>query len=104
MTIQVQQKPQFYISDTLTTTKRLWVNCEPDVLYGIGEDSKLLKTQIYALDCVSCWGGSDKSDVCRDESVTKSWEIPAEFMPAVEHMMMKFHWEQSDFWQKSSKQ
>lgn len=104
MTAQVQQKAQFYITDTLTSTKRLWVNYDPEVSCSIGEEAKLLKSQFYALDCVSCWGGSDKSDVCRDETITKSWEIPAEFMPAVEHLLMKFCWEQDAFWQKASKQ
>jgi len=97
------QATQFYISDTITTTKRVWVNYDPEVICSIGEEGKLLKSQFYALDCISCWGGHDKSDVCRDETITKSWEIPAEFVPAMSHMLMKFGWEESDFWRNAEK-
>lgn len=98
------QATQFYISDTLTSTQRVWVNYDPEVSSSIGEDARLLKSQFYALDCIACWGGSDKSDVCADETITKSWEIPAEFVPALNHMLMKFRWEQSNFYQKADKQ
>jgi hypothetical protein len=97
-------KVQYYFSDTTSSTKRLWVNYTDEDLYG--ERSTLLD-RFYALDAISCWGGKDKQDECRDGSTTVSWELPAEFVPTVERMLIAFkgeRWKQSNFWQEGGKQ
>jgi hypothetical protein len=104
MPFNFKKKPLVYVSDTLTSTKRVWVNCTTSMLYKQGEASALLKSQFYALDCISCWGGRDKVDEqCSDGSLTSSWEVPAEFVPAMQHMIMKFKWEEENFFLKADK-
>lgn len=96
-------KVKFYFSDTVTSTKRLWVNYTDEDLYA--EKSKLLD-RFDVIDALACWGGRDKQDECRDNSVTVSWEIPAEFVPAVKHMLSRVKtekWKEEDFWKDSGK-
>lgn len=102
MTFKFQQKAQVFVGDTLTNTKRVWVKYTPDMLYHQKQDSDLLKSQFYALDCISCWGGRDRVDEeSSNGSLTSSWEIPAEFVPAMQHMIMKFKWEEKNFFMKA---
>jgi hypothetical protein len=99
-----QKQAKFHVTDTLTSTKRVWVNCTTSMLYDVRDTSEKLKTQFYALDCISCWGGRDQVDEqCADGSLTSSWEIPAEFVPAMNHMLLKFQWEESNFFLKADK-
>lgn len=94
---------QFYFSDTVTSTKRLWVNYTDEDLYS--KRSTLLE-RFYALDSVCCWGGKDKQDECRDGSTTVSWEIPAEFVPAVQRMLIAFkgeRWKEAPFYDQKGK-
>lgn len=96
-------KVQYYIDDTLTSAKRLWVNYTEDDLH---RQRSTLLNRFYALDAISCWGGQDKQNDCRDGSTTVSWEIPAEHMPAVERMLVAFkgeRWTQAPFWQQDGK-
>lgn len=94
---------KFYFSDSVTNTKHLWVNYTDADLY---DERSTLLDRFYALDAISCWGGKDKQNTCRDGSVTVSWEISAEFIPAVKRMLIAFKgekWQLSEFWNESGK-
>lgn len=104
MPFKFEKKAKVFVSDTLTNTKRVWVNYTTDMLYHQHQNSDLLKSQFYALDCISCWGGRDRVDEeSSDGSLTSSWEIPAEFVPAMQHMIMKFKWAEENFFLKADK-
>lgn len=94
---------KYYFADNLGSGKRLWLNYTDEDLYG--SDSSLLQ-RFEALDVLSCWGGKDKQEDCMDGSTTVSWEIPAEYVPAVKRLAEGFkrqRWTESAFWQENAK-
>lgn len=94
---------KYCFTDTVTDAKRLWVNYGPNHV----DDTKLkMGNRFYALDSVSCWGGMDKTDTCRDGSTTVSWEISANAVETVKKMLVHFkgdRWVENEFWRADEK-
>lgn len=87
---------------------RIFVNIDLAARWSVG-----FGKMAFTLDCLSLWGGADKSDKCVDGTTTVSWEFPGDRYPLVQSIVEKWKmappaatpaWCEESFFFKEAKQ